>query len=261
MSKKLRNDNRDILTFRPNIRYIEPEQQPGEIDALPPEVPIEDIRAEKNKVKRLAETVNKLATAVQAKADERAKGMKIKLDPKVDAPTIAAMKRMHPDADPTEITYEQYRQCKDRLRAKGEELGKRAAISMDDVRNAANAMSSDAGVLAAASQMGGFNTKAARTGGLRPELDENAQIIEPLDIEEFQDFLIRTLINFVWKNFIKPVLPLPPGIGSFMIPDEIAPLPGGMSTGDLVSMGVPVLGEKKKKQEQPEVPEDAEVTI
>lgn len=255
MSKRLDRTDRDILAFRPNIRYIEPDQQPGEIDPITPDsTQLETIQAERARLKQLAKAINALATATQAKADEKAKGMAIKLDPKVDATVIAAMKRMYPDDDPTQITYDQYRECKERMIDKGRELGQKVLTTEEDVLAAAASMNRET-----AAQMGGYGTTDARDGGLRPELDTKAQIIEPLDMDEFQDFLIRILVNFIWKNFIRPILPLPPGIGLMMVPEQIASYPNGMTTGDLVSMGIPILGEKKKKQEEPEVPTEVEI--
>jgi hypothetical protein len=56
------------------------------------------------------------------------------------------------------------------------------------------------------------------------------ELLEPLDIEEFQDLALRQLANMLWKKFIKPVIPLPPGIS--FLPDEIAPMPKGAITPD-----------------------------
>ena len=59
----------------------------------------------------------------------------------------------------------------------------------------------------------------------RPDIDPNQQVISPVDIDAVQDTALRALVNTLWKNFIKPVIPLPPGIS--FLPDEIAPMPDG----------------------------------
>lgn len=257
MAKKLDDASRDLLAYRPQINFVEPEVLPGEIEPLEDPVQLEDIAAERKKVRQLAKAVNALATATQARVDERAKGIIINLDPKVDAQAIMAMRRKFPDSDPTQITYAQYKECKENMRKKGEEIGKKATISPQDVEKALqDQAAAAAGEFAPGNfnQLGGYNTPAAIDGGLRPELNTNAQIIEPLDIDEFQDIMMKVLVNFLWKNFIKPVIPLPPGVPG--LPDTLVSVDKGMIS-LLSSQGINMstAGEDPpKKQEEPEIP-------
>jgi len=262
MAKKLDEDSRDVLSYRPNIIFIEPEVEEGPIEPISTPLQIEDIQKKRQEVKQLAKAVNVLATTLQARADERAKGMIIKLDPKVDAAAVQAIKRMHPEANPLQITYDQYKDCKERMRTAGEDIGQKAIITTDDIiaardqAAAAQAISDQEAVagIGAFNQLGGWNTDDVRNGWLRPEVNENLQIVPPLDIIEFQDIIIKIFVNFIWKNFIKPVIPLPPGVPG--LPDSLVSVDKTMVNA-MVSSGVSVPGEKEpKKQEQPEVPKD-----
>lgn len=136
MAKKLSDQSRDILSYRPNIAFVEPEQQPGFIEPIEIPTQIEEVQDLRDKAKRLAKAVNTLASAVQARADIKSKDMVIKLDPSADAAVVASVKRMygHEDINPYEITYDQYRRCKERMREKGEELGERMIISPEDIQ-------------------------------------------------------------------------------------------------------------------------------
>lgn len=218
MAKRLDDESRELLAYRPDIKFIEPEVMPGEIEPIEVPVQLEEIEIERQKVRQLAKAVNVLATAIQARADERAKGMVIELDPKVDAQAVAAMRRKFPDDDPTKITFEQYRSCKEDMRKRGEEIGKQASISPEQVDRA---------------------TEPDATN-VRPELDKNSQIIEPLDIPKFQDIMICILVNYIWKKFIKPTIPIPEGFPG--LPDELCKVPKDM-VGMITGMGVSILGE------------------
>ena len=262
MAKKLDFQDRSILSYRPNITFVEPEHKPGEIEALPEPDQAEEVQDLRDKAKRLANAVNTLAIAVQAKADIKAKDMVIKLDPVADAAVVASMKRMygHEKINPYEITYEQYKGCKDRLREKGEELGERMIISNDDIRKVKDAVSRPTGSLPGSqsvtegvvkpfTQLGGFNTEAAKNGGLRPELQNNAQIIEPIDMEVLQAYLVRIFVNAIWEKFFLPIFGSLPVIGE-LLPEELVEIPSdGYSAEELVSLGVPVIGYPKPGQE------------
>jgi hypothetical protein len=249
MSRKMETADKGLLAYRPDIRFIEPDVQPGEITPVSLPTQIEDIQDRRGRVKRLASAVNALATATQARVDEKAKGLVIKLDP-----AVAAMRAIYPNDNPLEITYDQYKNCKERMRLAGEALGKKASISPDEVEealenasaDAASASSSASSALVATgastedgvssarapagptgrsaaigtfNQMGGYNTTDATNGGLRPELDQDARIVEPLDVGEFQDIMIKILINFLWKMFLKPAIPVPG------LPNELVKVP------------------------------------
>lgn len=261
MVKRLDEDSRDILLYRPNITFIEPEVEPQPPEPLPPTpLQIEDIQQKRQEVKQLAKAVNALATTLQARADERAKGMAIKLDPKVDATAMQAMKRLYPEDDPTQITYDQYKQCKERMRQTGEDIGKQAIITTDDIIAARDQAASVAAIndqevaASAFNQLGGWNTEEAKNGMLRPETNPKLQIVKPLDMAEFQDIVIKMLVNFMWKYYIRPQIPLPPGTPG--LPERLVDVDQRF-VDSLLLAGISVPGYKKtKEQEPPEVPTD-----
>jgi hypothetical protein len=229
MAKRLDDDSRNILEFRPDIDFVEPEVEPAVPRPVPEPLQPEEILEDIRKTKALAKAVSTLAATVQARADVKAQNMVISLDPKVDAPTIAAMKRMFPDDNPTE--------------------------EVQDAKENARNMFTD---IEAAKQTGFFGTPEAREGGLRPDLFTRGQIIEPLDIDQVQNFLICILMDFVWKIFIVKALEGIPG-ASRVLPEKLSPLYSGckgFKVGDLLSLGVPLLGEKKPKIQIPKIPKD-----
>jgi len=263
MSKKLSSKGRDVLSYRPNISFVEPDQQPGVITPIPEEVQVEEIKELRDKTKSLASAVNSLATAIQAKADLKAKDMVIKLDPVVDAAVVASVKRMfgHEKINPYEITYAQYKQCKERMREKGEALGARMAISAEDLAEIKNATSSPAGsavTIPPFTQLGGYNTEAAKNGGLRPELQKQGQVIEPIDMEVLQAYLVRIFVNAIWEKFFYPLFKDLPVVGE-LLPEELVEIPkDGYSAEELVALGVPVFGYDKPEQEKPDIPSSPE---
>jgi len=244
---KLDSESRNILEFRPDIEFIEPLVLPTAIKNVLPDLTEKDIEHKITQVENLANSVNILATAIQNRADIRAKDMIIKLDPIVDATTIASMKRMFPDQDSSQITYDQYRDCKDKQIAIGETAADKALVTQDDLEQARQEQGTDAANINA---KGGYGTEFANTGGLRPEMSQRFSVLPPVNIPEIQDVLIRILVNFIWKNFIKKTLTSKPGpvaVAAKLLPDEIAPLPNGFQVGDIIDMGTPVLGEKLPK--------------
>ena len=258
MVKKLDQDSRDLLSYRPDIMFIEPEAEEQEIEAVVSPTQIEDIQQKRQEVKQLAKAVNALATTLQARADERAKGMYIHLDPKVDAAAVQAMKRLYPNDDPTKITYDQYKQCKERMRENGEAIGKKVIITTEDIIAARDqaaaiaAINDEEAAKGAYNQLGGWNTDEARTGMLRPEVNTKLQVVEPLDMAEVQDILLKILANFLWKYFIRPQIPLPPGTPG--LPERLVDVDMAV-VNSLLAAGIDVPGYKKgKDQEPPEVP-------
>ena len=87
MSKTLDSKSRNILEFRPNIYFVEPDVKPGKIEPVTVGSPtaVADKKREYDEGKKLAKAVNDLATAMQAKVDAvvRTKGMVVKLHPKI----------------------------------------------------------------------------------------------------------------------------------------------------------------------------------
>lgn len=224
MSPRIKRSDRDLLSFRPELVYSEPDQIDGKIEVQETHVQIEDMDVAKQRTKNLAIAVSDLAVATQAAIDVKAKTAVMKLDPIVDAAVVSSVKRLFgiDDINPLEITYEQYRHCYDRIIEHGKQLGEQVLITPEDVDKAKEkmqpALNNEAPSSSKAIDISGFDSDEARNGGLRPELVKPAQIIEPLDIGSFQSDVIAILANGIWKDFIKPVIPL----GG--LPDEIAPV-------------------------------------
>jgi len=273
MGKRLNDKSRDILAYRPKINFVEPDIEPGEILAKEEPPQREEISNTREKVKGLAKAVNTLATAVQARVDQKAKDMIIQLDPVTDAAVVQSVKRMYghePGMNPNQITYTQYKECKERMRKKGEELGARMKITEEDLAEARNKISAPTGAVTASItegylpniknpfvQFGGANTPAASNGGLRPELNKKAMIIDPIDMDVLQSYLVRIFVNAIWEKFIRPVFP---DFVKDILPEELAEIPAdGFSAEELVALGVPVFGYEKPEQAQPDTgatPED-----
>jgi hypothetical protein len=219
MPREIDSQSRGILNFRPVIDFVEPEVESVSPNPIEGPAPIIDDAVEAEKIRldlfNLAESVDVLATAVQARIDLKAKDMRIKLDSNVDAAVIAAIRREFPDADDT-ISYDMYKHCRENIRRYADAQASKNRITQDMIDEATK----DPNALA-----GGFNTAAAKDGTMRPELMPKAQLIEPLDIDEFQNELIKILVNFIWKHFIKPTFkPIGiPGLGSIAdaLPDEL----------------------------------------
>lgn len=215
MARNLDPTSRGIIEFRPNIAFVEPEVVSPPIDPVD-EPQVEEAPVEQ--IKQLANAVDVLAAAIQARVDDKAKDMVIDVDPDVDIGVVQAMERHFPDNNPLEITYDQYKECKDNLLAMGEEIGKQAIIAPEEVAlvkdDAIKANKNESSLVAA--QMGGFGTPDAARGNLRPEVQKRGQIIKPLDIKKLQLSLICILVNFIWKNFILKALDKadPPGLPS-----------------------------------------------
>lgn len=274
MGKRLNDTDRNILEFRPDIGFIEPEVEPEEIVPRAEVPQLEDVENQRDQLKKFAKAIDTLASAVQAIADQKANGMKVKIDPAVDADVVQAMRRAFPDkrdkdgniieiVNPTEITYNQYRDCKDKIKKKGLEIGRKPLITSDEVEKARDQLAEGAGGggrTGADAQIGGFGTPESRDGRLRPDLDERAQIIAPIDMGDLQFDLIAILVNFIWKKFIKPVIlgpldKIPLVDAGSLLPDKLIDVPDlGLSED-----GIAVPGEKPpKKQEPPEIPQSAE---
>ena len=246
MARDLDTKSQDILSYRPNISFVEPAQEPGTIIPIETPVQLEQVESLQEEVKILAKAVNMMATAIQARADEKAKTLSIALDPSVDAAVVASVKRQfgHEKINAQEITYAQYKYCKDRLRERGEELGQRTTITPEALAKAAQTVSRPGQDLSAVTQLGGYNTAAAKNGGLRPELQENARVIDPIDMDKFQAYIVQIFVNAIWEKFILPAFP---DFVKSALPKQLCKIPAdGFSAEQLVSMGVPVFGYEKK---------------
>ncbi|MAE81787.1 MAG: hypothetical protein CMB80_03545 [Flammeovirgaceae bacterium] len=230
MSNKLDYETRDLLEYRPDIQFIEPEvqseQPPEELykTHIDPQTPVLVAKG----TQKFAENIEKIAESVQEEADKLSKGFCITLDRKRDYTAIMAMRRHYPDDDPFKVCYEQYKQCKEHLReiANGTAGKMLTAVSEETIKKEKAAIGKAFGGGSTNRDLSAIFESIGPRSDMRPSKD----LLEPLDIEEFQDLALRQLANMLWKKFIKPVIPLPPGIS--FLPDEIAPMPKGAITPD-----------------------------
>jgi hypothetical protein len=206
MPRPLDPRSKNILEFQPQIGPVEPEVQPGVIDPITPDQPqLEDIYAEVDELEKLADAVNTLATAAQARIDEIAADIKMAVT-EDDEAVLQAMARLFPDDDPTEITFKQYRACKDRIIQEGIDIGAQLIITPDEISALKDCASKaiDNETSNCVTQMGGFGTPESKDGRQRPELQKRGMIIKPLNYKKLQAKLLCMLANELWKKFILP---------------------------------------------------------
>jgi hypothetical protein len=230
MSEPIGYDSRSILEYVPDIGYVEPDvvsEEPENLHAEFPD-PVDHI-AEAKAVQKLAQNVEKIAAAVQQQADQLSAGFEVELNPKTDFSTISALRRQYPKENSKKITYDQYKKCKDHLRevANGVSDKVLGSLSEDNLKKELAALErNDVSAILESVSPGMRNDSGQRINTNRPEDDALAMLIDPIDIDEFQDLILRHLINSLWKKFIKPVVAAVVPGGS-MLPDEIASLPKG----------------------------------
>lgn len=220
MNQSIDKKSQNILNFKPVIEFVEPKQR--QVSPSPIKEPVFEETPNLDELNNLATTVEVLATVIQDQIDKKAKDVKIKLDPSIDAAAIQAMLRLYPDKvndSPMYITYQEYKECKDKIIGYGEELAEQAAINPDEVEAARNSSNYI---------IGGFGTAGASDGSLRPELSAKATVVKPINFEEFQADLIKVLMNTLWRTFIRPPLAKIPFAGK-VLPKQLPKLPKKLS--------------------------------
>jgi hypothetical protein len=221
MSATIDKKSNQILNYRPNIEFIEPEQKKVDINPIQKTPLLTQPKIDK--IINLASTIEVLGSVIQNQIDEKCKNMKIKLDPTIDAAAIQAILRMFPEKvldnnnqGNLYITYADYKECRNKISEYAEELAKKASVSEKDISIARGKLDNTI--------VGGYGTEASKDGSLRPELSEKAQIIKPINVDEFQVDLIKILMNFLWKTFIRPPLAKIPFAGK-VLPKQLPKLP------------------------------------
>lgn len=182
MTKRKKNldfsDQRDILNFRPNINFVEPDQVEEVPIVRPVPVTLNTIKNETNSLIKSYKQIQELSILAQEKIDQRSSTIKIKLDPIVDAHIISAVQRHFGDSKKTEITYDDYKECLDHINQH----------SMDNFTSRNPSANNDQ----FKTDFGGMGI----TGGLaRPELQTNVQSIKPIDLKLFQIEMIEELLK------------------------------------------------------------------
>lgn len=177
------NQERDVLTYRPNIQYEEPDVELFTDEPLDEQInTLEDARQATNDLSKSYSAVEKLAELAQKRVDDRVGNYVVNLDPKADALTIAAIKRAFPEAaDPTKISFEMYKQC----------LSRANVPALPEITTA--------DLLAAKKDplKTDFSGYGMPAGMNRPEITNPAKIVEPLDMEEFQQDLLKQLFELL----------------------------------------------------------------
>jgi len=196
-------DQDHILNYRPKIEYIEPSPEFFEYKApvKAPEDTIDDLRDRTAKLAAGFRAVAALADLAQKRVDNRVEetgSLQVKLDPVKDAHVIAAMKRKFPHktgdigsadvsgsvADPTIITYEDYKQAIDCVRNSS---APPPGINPQDIQQAkTDPYRTD---------FGGFNNQQ---GENRPEISSAANSVSPLDLAVFQKAGILALFALLY---------------------------------------------------------------
>ena len=216
--------NKRVLGRRPTINYVSPPVQDDfDIPSPEPEVSEEATRIENRIARAVAirngyRTVEQLADSAQEALDIRAGDFVAKLDSRVDAQAIAAIKRQFPEKDPNQITYEMYKEAIGTLQNEGlkrsqtitpEDLKQAQTKSVKDVLAGLGIRSTGVPTTAPDAPLSGSadNTIPVGTGvfnlpgSLRPELGTIGNPIEPIDLDSFQTEAIKQLVDL-----IKPLL-------------------------------------------------------
>jgi hypothetical protein len=223
MSERLDQESRSVLEYRPNISFVHPEvasEEPDPVDYAKVSAPGDGV-ARLKELQQMAKNVKAVAEKVQERADQLASGFEVELDTTTDGNCIRALQRHYPGANPLKVTYEQYKQCKEHQRKLMEEMPGKILnpLKESEIKKAEKALAE-----------GNASEFLISTG--RSDNDPLEQIIPPMDIDAVQDSCLRALANMLWKNFVKPVIPLPPGVS--FLPDEIAPMPDGPSPDEMM---------------------------
>ena len=177
------SSSRGILGRRPVIKFVEPEQviTPQEpVEEVPPTVETRKLQVEQltSQYKRL-EVLSDLA---QKRVDDRAKDMRICLDPVLDADTINSLNRVF-NTDVPCITYQQYKFCLSKISRAGKDVAPR--VTLEDLANGkGNPFKKD---------FSGFNRT---NGSLRPENQFDSPV-KPIDTKKFQKDSVSKLFKML----------------------------------------------------------------
>lgn len=169
-------DDHFLLTYKPKIDFIEPDQEDFEpvIDDQPET--IDSLRDRTKKLINGLDAAVKLIDLAQERVDKRVEnsgGMVVQLDEQKDAIVIGAMKRAFPDKeDPTKIDYDCYKRVIDCVNKTSVEPPKVTAADIQAARSDPFRTS-----------FGGSNNKQ---GENRPEISSPASSVSPLDLGAFQ---------------------------------------------------------------------------
>lgn len=171
-------DDYDILSFRPEIRFVEPD--PEESDEPPQEVlTIDSFKDRAVAARDNLNAIAKLFDALQDRIDIRGKDFSAKVNPIQDAVVLAAMKRRFPDKDPNNVTYQDYKEALNCL--------SRSAVTPPAI-SAADIAAGKVDPLK--TNFGGLENQ---NGENRPEISSPLSSIKPIDTDAFQKSAVLAL--------------------------------------------------------------------
>lgn len=186
-----------LLNYRPEITFIEPEQEVIDVFPEPESDSIDDTKDKVNELVAGLQTANELIKTTQQRIDNRVEalgGLTIKLDSVKDYAVVAAMRRRFPDkADPTQITYDDYRAV---LGCVQDNTISPPQISAKDIRLASQDMYK--------TDFGGIENQH---GENRSELSSAAESIAPIDLDQYQKNAILGIFKMMLpllKNLLNP---------------------------------------------------------
>lgn len=165
-----------VLNYKPKIEYEEPEQIPEERPIPESKTELAQLRNRTSDLVAGYQSVKGLVALAKTRIDNRVAaggGMEVKLDAKVDAVAIEALKRCFPDApDHTKITYEQYKICLTKMSKIGQLTPQVSQVDVDLAKQ--NPLLTEFGGL------------ANQAGENRSEISSPAGNIKPVDTQKLQ---------------------------------------------------------------------------
>lgn len=176
-------ETRDILTKRPVIEFVEPEQIPGEQTPEELLLIVDEARNRTLDLIQQYKRLEKLTDIAQARIDRRAEPTVITLDVTQDVSICNAMTRVFgPDIDCTQITYAQYKQMIDLI------------CNSVEVPTLTSEGMQDALTDPFKKNFGGFG---GAEGSLRPELklrELGGKTIEPVNLDQYK---VKKLVQLI----------------------------------------------------------------
>lgn len=171
--KSLSSKQRNILNFRPNIHFVEPDQiEDTKLPSTEPTLTLDQIKTDVTDLISSYKDVQDKADDIQSQLDEQAKNVVINLDPKQDSFIIQAIRRHFNDPNKTSITYDNYLFCLKEISDAG--LAQATTVDPNDITSAASDPFRDT-----------FGALGTQSGLARPELADHAQVIPPIDMDSF----------------------------------------------------------------------------
>lgn len=185
---------RNILNFKPDIHYVEPEQIEDEKLPEPPKAPsLDQLKTDATDLIEEYKAVEAKAEEIQEEINDKAAGLVINLDPNQDAFVIEAVQRHFNDPNKTSITYDDYINCINEVNEAG--AAQATTVDPNDVAAAATDQYRDA-----------FGSLGMPSGMARPELAPHAQTIKPLNMGQFKGEQLLKLLDLLTPGINKMII-------------------------------------------------------